>query len=388
MKMVVDTLMDKLPAWVARRDPDAGVAILCHCTLARNLSDFPFPSRCTDDEKHAIENRVLGVLDRLNLLSAGRYYSLQELSSTEMRFLAERRLITYELLCAKGPRGVYIAEDQTLSIMVNAVDHLCVRVLESGLQLQEAWAHLNLMDDTLHGMLDFAFHERLGFLTASLNCVGTGLKAGVLLHLPALAMNNAIQHAIDSAAAQHLVLSGVRIGGGSDAGKTANDSFDNPLGHDTDEAMYSDMDGALRTAVTQTSGDLCLLVNRSTLGLSEAEIVFKTRHAASEIMAEEKAARDTLMQEGAKSLEDKAGRARGVAGNAHLMGFTEGIDLLSALRLGVDLGVTPELNLGQVDELLLASQGAHIEIHRGKKCDALALSMARADLFRSKVTGN
>lgn len=388
MKMAMDTLMEKLPAWLLRRGPESGVAVLCHGSLARNLSDFPFPGRCTDDEKKAVESRVMSVLDRLSLLTTGQYYSLQEISSTEARFLAERCLITYEMLCAKGPRGVYVAEDQTLSIMVNGVDHLCVRVLESGTQLQEAWAHLSLMEDTLHSMLDFSYHERLGFLTAALNCVGTGLKAGVLLHLPALTMTNAITHAMESASAQHLLLSGVRLGGGPESGKAGLESYDSPMGHDTDEALYTDMDGALRTAVTQTAGDLYVLVNRSTLGLSEAEIVFNVRHAATAIAKEEKAAREALLQEGSRSLEDKAGRARGVAGNARLLGFNEGVTLLSALRLGVDMGVMPALDLNQVDELLMASQGAHIEIHKGKPCDALALSMARADLFRSKVAGN
>ncbi len=386
--MVASTLTDRLPGWLAGESPDGAEAVCCQCSLARNLSDFPFPARCTDDEKRAIEARITSVLDGLSLFSTGRYYSLPELSSREVRFLAERRLVTYELMCARGPRGVYVSEDQSLSIMVNGLEHLCLRAIKPGVQLQEAWAQLNLLDDTLRGMLDVAFDDRLGFLTCALNNVGTGLKSSALLHLPALAMANRIAERAELAAAHHLVLRGVRIGGVEERPPRSVSLFDAPLDHVSDEALYTDMEGALGSPVNETQGDLFLLVNRGTLGLSEEELVFQVRQAALDLITLEHEVRAVLLKDSPRALEDQSGRARGIAGGARLLSFSEGLGLLSSLRLGIGTGVLSGFALSRVNELLLASQGAHLEMAKGRKCDPLALSVERADLFRRIVAAS
>lgn len=383
--MDVHMLTDRFPSWLTGASPDGPAAVSCQCSLARNLSDFPFPARCSEDEKRAVESRITSVLDGLNLLSTGRYYSLPELSSREVRFLAERRLITYDLLCARGPRGVYVSEDQCLSIMVNGLEHLCLRVIKPGLQLLEAWAQLNLLDDTLRGMLDVAFDDRLGFLTCALNNVGTGLKASALLHLPALTMANRIGERADHAGTQHLLLRGVRIGGVEERPPRSVSPFDAPSDHVADEALYTDMDGVLSSPVHETRGDLYLLANRSTLGAPEEELIFQVRQEALETLVLEEAARKALLKDSPRALEDQAGRARGIAGGARLLGLNEGLTILSSLRLGIGTGLLRDCTLPRVNELMLSAQGAHLEMAKGQKCDALALSMERADLFRRMV---
>ena len=159
---MVETLLDKPAEWMAGDGPEADIAVYCECRLVRNLTDYPYPGACTDEEKAAIEERILAELDGLNLMATGRYCSLTELDPCEARFLAERHLIDPKLIGAQGARGVYIADDQSLSITINEGDHLTLRGLASGLQLQELWARLNLLDDTLAGVLDFAFDERRG----------------------------------------------------------------------------------------------------------------------------------------------------------------------------------------------------------------------------------
>lgn len=383
--MLVETLIEREPAWIQANAPESAIAVLCQCSLARNLADFSFPGQCSDEEKKRIVDRVCGALDSLGLMSHGRYYSLNELTTREARFLAERRLITYELLAGHGPRGVYVSEDQLLSIMVNGTDHLCMRAILSGNQSQEAWAQLNLMDDTLSGLLDFAFDERLGYLSAGLASVGTGLKAGTILHLPGLALMGGLGAQVESAAKQHLRLCGIRPGAGEMARKLAK-----PRGAGSgvlDQALFTDMDGGLCGAPGEALGDLFLLANRGTLGISEEEIVFRVRHQASEIVSAEQAARAALHKESPRALEDQVYRALGTAGGARLMEFTEGIKLLSSLRLGVECDLIANHSLQEMNELLLISQGAHLEIARGQDCDALALSIDRAALFRRMFTG-
>ena len=381
--MAVDPLLDKNPIWLTDATPEAGIAVLCQCSLARNLSDFPFPARCSEDERGAVEARITDILDNLNLLSTGEYYSLPALHPNEIQFLAERRLITYDLMCTSAQCGVYVAEDQSLSIMVNGADHLCMRVMQSGLQLQEAWARLNLIDDTLGGMLDFAFDARLGYLTADLRNVGTGLKASVLLHLPGLTLTDRLSEQGERVSSEDLVLRGVKAGAG-DAETVACPTL---CQQGADQSIYSDMDGALNCPVGEGAGDLCLLVNESTLGLSEEELVFHVHHAAEAIIAEEKAARHVLLRDSYQGLQDKIGRAQGVAAGARLMEFTEGVQVLSSLRLGVETGVVRDYTVAQMNALLFKSQGAHLGIACGQEGDPLTLNRERADLFRRVFMG-
>ncbi len=392
--MVVDTLLDRLPPWVGEETPDSALVLHSHCTLVRNLADFPFPNRCSDEEKLAVTNRVVALLDSLNMLANGRYYALQDLTPGERRFLAERNLVTIDLLGAHGPRGVYVTDDQRLSIMVNSNDHLCMRVMLPGLQLDEAWSQLNLVDDTLSGVLDYAYSERLGFLTAGLGHVGTGLKAGVMLHLGALADLGSIDAQAKRARDQHLFFFGIKAGA---SGREANTGlaprqkgFPLASAHEAHEpgSLYSDIGGALCCEFAETLGDLFLLVNQSTLGVTEAETIYQVRQCASDLAALERQARGSMLESSRAMLEDRVGRSQGIASGARLLEFPEAVGLLSSLRLGVDSGLIDNLSLRAVNGLMLHAQGGHLRMESGKEGSARATSAQRADLFRRTTTNS
>ncbi len=391
--MVVDTLLDKMPAWLAEDGgADTSVVLATQCTLVRNLADFPFPHRCSDEDRHAVETRVVATLDSLNLLSSGRYYSLQELSGKEQRFLAERRLITQDMLGAKGAHGVYVGEDQSLSLMVNGEDHLCIRAIRAGVQPQEAWAQVNLLDDTLAGTLDFAYDERLGFLSAALAHVGTGLKISAVLHLPALSISNRLGEAASIASAQHMVLAGMKTSGANRRLSAAQSGGARARAiaeyEDTSaQSLFTDVDGAIAGPLNESAGDLFFIVNQSTLGFSEEEIAFQARQAAADIAELEKTAREELLRDIPRGIEDQAGRARGIAGGARLLSFPEALSLLGGIRFGCNMGIIRDVSILTLNELLLSAQGAHLELARGHDGDALTLSMERADLFRRAFSG-
>ena len=418
---MTEALLDKTALWLAGDGPEASVVVGSQCSLLRNLVDFSFPERCSEDELHAVEKRIVGVLERVGFLESGRYRSLARLEQEEeARFLGERQLVTYRLLKSAvplgqaqvefhilenrsaagatpvaGPQGAYVADDQSMSIMVNGSDHLCARTLTSGLQLQEAWARLNLVDDTLAGALDFAFDDRYGYLTSELSHVGTGLLASVILHLPALAMANRMEEVAELAKERRQVLRGLKPtvalrlwpkgeekGGGQAGARSPS------LVGVVSEALYSDLSGALFGAVDEAEGDLYLVSNRSTLGVSEEEIVFHLRHAVTDIIAREREARETLRRKDKVHLEDRVSRALGLARRARLLGFSEGLALLSSIRLGVATGLVEDCSIKHLNELLIASQNVHIKMNAGRDCDELTLNTKRADLFRTQLSQN
>lgn len=386
--MLLESALDRPPLWFSDNGPRAESVVVCQCALARNLADYPFPSRCSAADKLNIEKRMVATFDNLNLLSSGVYYSLSSLTPTEARFLVERRLLAPSMLNGSESRGVYIAEDQSFSIMVNGADHLCMRAHASGVQPHEVWARLNLMDDTLAGVLDFAFEKRLGYLTSAMSMVGTGLKASLILHLPCLRELDRLDIATLKARGGYFNLYGVKAGyedpvrarRGGRAGAQEGSRSRNVL----HESLCADAEGAAVGHHREAIGDLYLLTNEGTLGFAEEEIVFHLRHAAQQILDTEDAAREELLRERPAHIEDRVGRALGVAAGARLLSFTEAMDLLSSLRLGVAAGLMPEHPVSELNEMLLRVQRAHIELAVGRECDELALTMERANLFRAR----
>ena len=388
---MVETCFHKPPCWVAGEGPDASVAVWCQCSLLRNLADFSFPAACLDEERRLIEERVMAALEVLHVLDEGRYRSISSLTRAEVLSLAEYRLVPFELaLNGKPGAGVYVSGDQTTSIAVNGSDHLCITMLASGLQFQDVWTRLSALDDRLAGPLDYAFDKRLGFLTTSLGHTGTGLRGGVVLHLPGLVTSNGVANLVQGARQRRQAVHGLKSTVSPAAVSSADSSSaarktqqENPMSADLGEAFYMDLTGALYGDVTEAEGDLFLLTNLATLGVSEEEILFHLRHAASEIIAQERAAREDLLAKDRRRLEDRVYRALGIARSARVLGFTEAAALWSSLRLGVETGLLSGYSLHHVNELLFASQGGHIRMKIGRDCDEWLLSIERADLFRA-----
>jgi len=394
------------PHWMAEEGPEASVAVWCQCSLVRNLADFMFPGSCSDEDKKAVEERVLSALEDLHPCEGGHYYSLGDLSRPEVLCLAECRLIPYELARNGRHGGVYVCDGRSTGISVNGSDHLCITTLASGCQMQELWTRLTALDDRLAGRLDYAFDKRLGFLTTSLAHTGTGLKASVVLHLPGLVMLNGMANLVQGARQRRQAVHGFKSvvsQGSASIVRPAHDSLPVPAeavpARDLGDGFYMDLTGALYGDVAEAEGDLFMLTNLATLGVSEEEILFHLRHAASEIIAQERAAResfivrpahDSLRAKGLKRLEDRVWRAVGIAENARVVGFTEAVGLWSSLRLGIETGLLSGHSFQDLDELLFASQAGHARMRRESDSadDEWMLDIERADLLRARFASH
>lgn len=386
---MLDSLVAKIP-WISGKAPEPGVAVFSQCSLIRNLAGFPFPGTSSEDEERAVEERVLNVLDGLEMFSSGQYYSLSNIDPREAYLLAERRLAPFDLLNGRLHAGVYVSDDQGLSVAVNGANHICLTAIGAGLQIQELYNRINLLDDTLAGMLDYAFDERFGFLTRSISHVGTGLKSSVMLHLPALVMENGLAGVMQTLRQRRQILCGQKStlapGSGREPNPLEPDKRVALVHHQPSlaEALYYDLSGLLYGDINDTQGDLFLLANQNTLGISEEETVFHLRHTATEIIGQENDARKKLLNGEHRRLDDRVARALGVARSARLLGFSEGLNLLSSIRLGVDTGLLKGYSLSRLTELIFGSQSAHLKIKADHESNEWTLSIQRADLFRSR----
>jgi len=267
----------------------------------------------------------------------------------EGEFLHERHLISRELWKGEGPRGVVFGSREAISIMVNEEDHLRIQVLQSGLQLEAAWKGANSVDGLLDADLEFAFSPRLGYLTACPTNVGTGMRASVMLHLPALAYSRHIQKVFQAVNKMGLAVRGL-FGEG-----------------------------------TEPLGDLYQISNQITLGVTEATIVENVQRVVPKIVQYERQIRDELLRHERRALEDRIWRALGTLRNARLISTQETLEHLSAVRLGVNLRLLPGVDLRTVNDLFILSQPAHLQKLEGKPLEPEERDGARAAFLRARL---
>src|SRR5687768_2727494 len=336
--------------WLRGNGPMSEIVISSRIRLARNLSGYPFLTKCSRHQRHAVETKVRETILAAQIGPQTFYVDLEAAPEVDRQLLVERHLISKPHASAEGARGVAIAEDETVSIMVNEEDHLRIQVLRSGLQLEEAWEQINAIDDKIESKLDFAFHPRFGYLTACPTNVGTGIRVSVMLHLPALKLTNEIEKVFRAAKEMRLAVRG----------------------------LYGEG--------TEAIGDFFQVSNQTTLGQSEDEILssFKSNVIPSIVKYEQKARR-VLKNDRLSALDDKVWRALGLLENARAISSEETLFLLSHLRMGIILERVKHIDLETVNELFIASQSALLQKRQGQRLEGERRSIARADFIRQRL---
>lgn len=339
--------------WLRGSGPMSEIVISSRIRLARNVSAYPFLTRCTRQQRQTLEGRVRDTILGAQISSKMLYADLEAAPEIDRQLLVERHLISKQHAAGEGARGVAVGESENVSIMVNEEDHLRIQVLRSGLQLEEAWEQINEIDDKLEAKLDFSFHPRFGYLTACPTNVGTGIRVSVMLHLPALKLTGEIEKVFRAAKDMRLAVRG----------------------------LYGEG--------TEATGDFYQISNQTTLGKSEDEIISDFKHLViPKIIDYEHHARKTLLNDRTVALDDKVCRALGALRSARLMTSEETLLLLSHVRMGVNLGRVKDVDINKVNELFLLTQPAHLQKIQGRKMDGDIRRAARADFIRQRLNGN
>jgi protein arginine kinase len=323
--------------------------VISRVRLARNLAAFPFSSRATGFQKAEIESLLRERIAKLGLTPALDYLSLAKLSALDRQFLVERQLISRELATAEGPRGVALGNHEIVSVMINEEDHLRLQVMRSGFTLDETWQEADRLDDLLEQRITYAFSEEFGYLTACPTNVGTGMRASVMLHLPALEHTRQIEKVFRALQKINLAVRGL-YGEGSRA-----------------------------------SGHFYQISNQVTLGKSESAILQEIQSVIPQIVTYERQARESWLRDGRQSLTDKVSRAHGTLCSATMMTSEETMELLSFVRLGINLRLVEDVTIPIVNELFIHTQPAHLQKLMGATLDGEERNAARARYLRSRL---
>jgi protein arginine kinase len=332
--------------WLRGSGPESDIVISSRVRLARNLAEFPFISRASQPDRTEIEDilrdRVLQIQESGEL----EYVNVNELKVIDRQFLVERQLISREHAESEGARGVAIARNEQVSLMINEEDHLRIQVMHSGLDLEAAWQQIDQLDTLLGNVMTFAYHPKLGFLTACPTNVGTGVRVSVMLHLPALVITRQIDKVFRSLQKISLAVRGL-YGEGS-----------------------------------QAMGDFYQISNQITLGKSEMELVKQVGDIVPVLIDYERRARDFLVRESHENLHDKVSRAYGILRTAQTISSEETMHLLSSVRMGVNLGLIDDLQIPLLNELFIHTQPAHLQKLRGVELDTADRNIERARYLR------
>ncbi len=312
--------------------------------LARNLKDYPFPIRLSADKACEIVDKVGKVLEDSDI----RFHrvDLGAVSDAIRVAMIERHLVSPDFISAKEGRAVFLSDDNTISIMVNEEDHIRLQVIRDGFEADEAFRIANEVDDILSKKLDFAFHKRLGYLTQCPTNLGTGMRASVMLHLPALEMSGAVY----------------RIGSNlSKLGLTM-------------RGLYGES--------TKPAGAFFQLSNQVTLGISEKAAIENLKNITTQLIAQEMRARESVLNN--IETEDKLHRALGTLKSALLMDHSEAMALLSLVRLGVSSKKLETLSTDSIDKLIVEIQPASIMTRFGDDMTPRDRDIKRAEMIRNK----
>lgn len=339
-------------AWMSGQGPESDVALSSRIRLARNLSGLPFPPRAGDEQLAQVVAKLQSATAELQVQDGAPYVfvDLDKLNTLERYVLVEKHLASLDLVRAGAHRALLTREDAAVSIMINEEDHLRIQCLLPGLQLDAAMTLADKVDDALEARYDYAFDEKLGYLTACPTNLGTGLRASVMLHLPALVMTKQIGGLMGSITQLGIAVRGL-YGEGSEA-----------------------------------IGNIFQVSNQLTLGFSEHDIIANLRGVVLQIIAQEHNARQVLLNSARDAITDRVWRAYGVLRYAQSLDGQEALQLLSQVRLGADLHIIKDLPPALFNELLVATRPNILQqAAGGGPLDAAARDKLRARLIRRRL---
>ncbi len=335
--------------WYMQNNNNSDVVVSTRIRLARNIKEYPFPNRLDIQQKEEIAQKIIKALKESNSAIADslNVIKMSSLRQVEAISLVERHIISPDFASDKEASYLLLTQDETISIMINEEDHIRIQVLSKGLDLENAYKTADKLDVLLDNALNYAFNSELGFLTQCPTNLGTGMRASVMLHLPALKQSNAINRISSNLSKLGLVLRGIYGEG------------------------------------TQSKGSMYQLSNQVTLGISEQTAIDNLKNITSQLITQENNARENQ----SKNIEllDIISRSRGILLSARLLSNDECMKVLSNVRLGISLGEIKDLSYSDVDELMTICQPATLMVSKGENLTSEQRDVIRANIVREKI---
>lgn len=349
--MRLDDFIHNTGQWLKGTGAFSHIVMSSRIRLARNLARKPFPNKAGKKELNEILSVIHKAIGDINFFKKSIFLKVNDLDNVDKQFLIERHLMSHEHAGNPDGKALIVSEEEVLSVMINEEDHLRIQVMQSGFNLDETWKIADSIDDSLSQKLEFAYSLHWGYLTACPTNTGTAMRGSVMLHLPALVMTKQINKVLTAISKLSFASRG----------------------------FYGEG--------TQASGNFYQISNQVSMGHSEQDVLQNLSGLIRQVIEQEEQARQALLVQNKPMLEDKIFRSYGILKNAHIISSQETVELLSMVRLGVDLGIVKDVDRNAINELFIMIQPAHLQKIEGKKLSASERDTKRASLIREKIGG-
>ncbi|MBZ4663779.1 MAG: protein arginine kinase [Caloramator sp.] len=339
-------------AWFFSKSSDEGIVLTSRIRLARNIDGIPFPHLLDkENAKKVVDDVTSAILESNSVISNDfEVINLSDISLNEKMSMVEKHLISKDLINRSDISAVMINRDKNVSIMINEEDHIRLQVIYPGFKLKEAYELASKIDDLIEQRVNYAYDTKLGYLTSCPTNVGTGLRASVMLHLPALTITKNINNIINTINQVGLTIRG----------------------------LYGEGSNAL--------GNVYQISNQITLGLSEDEIINNLIAVTKKIVEKEKKAREMLLEKQSVELEDELYRSLGILKFARSISTQESLELISKVRMGVEMGIIKDVKVDSLNELFVNVQPATLQLLENRDLNPRDRDIVRAKLIREKLS--
>ena len=333
--------------WYLENGKESDVVLSSRVRLARNLRQIPFIGKANKKDKEEVLKIMEGIVS--NIGYGLKIFKLKDMDDITKMELVEKNLISPEFALNNTENGaILINEEENTCIMLNEEDHLRIQVFGSGLEIENIMNLAIEIDEKIGKLIDYAYHDKYGFLTSCPTNVGTGARASIMVHLPALTKTGNINKILE----------------------VVNNFGMNIRG------IYGEN--------SKTQGNIYQISTKQSLGISEKEIMKNIKLITEKIIEQERLARKYLGKNKLE-LEDKVCRSYGILSSCKKISSNECNNLLSDIKLGTDLGMIEELTDLKVSKLRLYTKPANLQKYYGKKLDAYERDIKRAELIKQII---
>ena len=349
--MNLNDLVNKKSEWLKGEGRKANIAISTRVRLARNIEGHLFFNRAGEEQREITMKTAAAAVKRVKAFSKALFIRMRDTSDMDRQFLLERHLMSKEHIQDAANKGLVVEENEVISLMLNEEDHLRLQVLRSGFGVTETWRIADAIDSEIGQYIPFDYSNKFGYLTSCPTNTGTGLRASVMLHLPTLVMTGQVDNVYEAISKLGLTMRG----------------------------FYGEG--------TEALGDFFQISNQVALGHSEMDILDNLQRIIQKIISSEESTREELVKKKSQETADRIFRSHGTLKNARIITSGEAIKLLSAVRLGIDIGLIKDIDLAKVNEMLILSQPAHLQKTSGEEVGRYERDIKRADMIREKLGG-
>ncbi|MFD1363499.1 protein arginine kinase [Lentibacillus salinarum] len=342
---------EAISPWMREDGPDSDIVLSTRIRLARNFAQYSYPIMADEADLNHISDFIQQAYEHQSFQDYHdfAFIPIRDLTPIERRVLVEKHLISPHLAERNQTSAVLISKNEQVSIMVNEEDHLRIQLYSPGFQLTHVLKKVFELDDWLEEKIDYAFDEKRGYLTGCPTNVGTGMRASVMMHLPALSWTQQINRMIPAINQLGLVVRGI-YGEGSEA-----------------------------------TGNIFQISNQITLGKSEEDIVEDLESVVRELIEHERKARNHIMEKSATRLEDRVYRSYGVLAYGRIIESNEAAKCLSDVRLGIDLDIIENVSRHILNELMVLTQPGFLQQYARKNLRPDERDVLRASLIRERM---